>query len=370
MDLNRENYEAFLLDYLEGRLDARQKKQADDFLAENPDIAVSFRLLQEAWGKDGSALELPAADPLPFPEKEKLLDIARPAPKTYRRFRTAFLPGAFRVWGPAAALAACLLLFLLFRPESEIPAPDLSANRFYGENRPEAENSLISNAYTENQKDESIPMVSGSKNGRNAGEQSRQAASDAGQNLQQTTLSRKAISPQKPGNDLDNQEETDAPEKADNRIGSNPGNRNRNGSGLHEPDGLDNKKNPDIPAVVPQNGNILPRQAAPTPEPVRPEKLLYKVKPLTRPELYLAQDLLPKTNPESPSGNGTGDGNSNEAGNLFHSFFAQLFQSWSQPVREDVATFRQDFTALKKTKKRKPSASVQYQAYWEGESEF
>ncbi len=42
MNLNRDNYESFFLDYIEGRLSAQERAELEAFLAENPDLAATL----------------------------------------------------------------------------------------------------------------------------------------------------------------------------------------------------------------------------------------------------------------------------------------------------------------------------------------
>jgi hypothetical protein len=47
MMINKENYEAYLIDYLHGELNAQQQKEVGLFLSENPDVAEELQWLQQ-----------------------------------------------------------------------------------------------------------------------------------------------------------------------------------------------------------------------------------------------------------------------------------------------------------------------------------
>jgi hypothetical protein len=66
MQINRNNYETFLIDYLEGLLDDQQKQEVEAFLLVNSDIFTEFEAYQ-------SGLIIP--DEINFSEKETLLNI-------------------------------------------------------------------------------------------------------------------------------------------------------------------------------------------------------------------------------------------------------------------------------------------------------
>lgn len=99
MKIDSNNYEAVLLDYLEGNLSEKERADVKVFLAENPQIAAELALLSAHWNNT----LLPVSDQEIFEDKESLYAIARKRPlRIYR-------------WLPyTAAMAACLLLFLLF----------------------------------------------------------------------------------------------------------------------------------------------------------------------------------------------------------------------------------------------------------------
>lgn len=75
MKISKDNYEPILLDYLEGRLSDKERKEVEAFLAGEPALRQEFMALQQAWGEQGEGLQL---EPLPdagFPDKEGLLAI-------------------------------------------------------------------------------------------------------------------------------------------------------------------------------------------------------------------------------------------------------------------------------------------------------
>ena len=86
MDINRDNYEAWLLDQIEGRLTAEQDQQLRAFLLLNPDCAVGLDEV-EPWvleaepvsysGKSGLRRELPDQDSVVSEKRFDLFSIAR-----------------------------------------------------------------------------------------------------------------------------------------------------------------------------------------------------------------------------------------------------------------------------------------------------
>jgi hypothetical protein len=66
MQINRNNYESFLIDYLDGVLDEWQKKEVEAFLLSNNDIALEFESLQT---------DLVIPQEVKFKQKEELLKI-------------------------------------------------------------------------------------------------------------------------------------------------------------------------------------------------------------------------------------------------------------------------------------------------------
>lgn len=76
MKISKDNYEPILLDYLEGRLSDKERKEVKAFLAGEPALRQEFMALQQAWGEQGEGLQV---EPLPdagFPDKESLLAIS------------------------------------------------------------------------------------------------------------------------------------------------------------------------------------------------------------------------------------------------------------------------------------------------------
>lgn len=75
MKISKDNYEPILLDYLEGCLSDKERKEVEAFLAGEPALRQEFMALQQAWGEQGEGLQV---EPLPdagFPDKESLLAI-------------------------------------------------------------------------------------------------------------------------------------------------------------------------------------------------------------------------------------------------------------------------------------------------------
>lgn len=75
MKISKDNYEPILLDYLEGRLSDKERKEVKAFLAGEPALRQEFMALQQVWGEQGEGLQV---EPLPdagFPDKESLLAI-------------------------------------------------------------------------------------------------------------------------------------------------------------------------------------------------------------------------------------------------------------------------------------------------------
>jgi len=65
MQINRENYESYFLDYLEGRLDPSMEKELRGFLGNNPDLCAEL--------KEFDSIRIPATE-MDFPDKEYLKD--------------------------------------------------------------------------------------------------------------------------------------------------------------------------------------------------------------------------------------------------------------------------------------------------------
>ena len=74
MSINRDNYEAYLLDLLEGNLSAEDQQKVHDFLLLNPDCAQEIDEL-EPWILDKSTIQLPAKEQLKkeFPDESFML---------------------------------------------------------------------------------------------------------------------------------------------------------------------------------------------------------------------------------------------------------------------------------------------------------
>jgi hypothetical protein len=74
MSINRDNYEAYLLDLLEGNLSAEDRQKVHDFLLLNPDCAQEINEL-EPWILDKSTIQLPAKEQLKkeFPDESFML---------------------------------------------------------------------------------------------------------------------------------------------------------------------------------------------------------------------------------------------------------------------------------------------------------
>lgn len=63
MEINRDNYEAYLLDLIEGRLSAGDRQKVRDFLALNPDCAIGLDQI-EPWILEKSNIHLPGKEQL------------------------------------------------------------------------------------------------------------------------------------------------------------------------------------------------------------------------------------------------------------------------------------------------------------------
>ena len=74
MNINRDNYEAYLLDLLEGRLAAEDRQKVRDFLMLNPDCAREIDD-EEPWVLEKSAIQLPGKEQLKkeFPDESIIL---------------------------------------------------------------------------------------------------------------------------------------------------------------------------------------------------------------------------------------------------------------------------------------------------------
>lgn len=105
--INKDNYEAYFLDHLEGNLSEKDKKELEVFLKENP------KLEEELKAYDNSLFLIPDME-ISFKEKESL------------RHKKAFL---FPLWGKYSSVAAVFILIclvagkLFFQPLSEKELP-------------------------------------------------------------------------------------------------------------------------------------------------------------------------------------------------------------------------------------------------------
>lgn len=105
--INKDNYEAYFLDYLEGNLSEKYKKELELFLKENP------KLGEELKAYDNSLFLIPDME-ISFKEKESL------------RHKKAFL---FPLWLKYSSVAAVFILIclvagkLFFKPVSEKELP-------------------------------------------------------------------------------------------------------------------------------------------------------------------------------------------------------------------------------------------------------
>lgn len=129
MKISKDNYEPILLDYLEGRLSDKERKEVKAFLAGEPALRQEFMALQQAWGEQGEGLQV---EPLPdagFPDKESLLAIPGKMKSVDRQVPMAELyerqdrkhavwqrKNRANIWKVAVSMAACLLLFWLCLP--------------------------------------------------------------------------------------------------------------------------------------------------------------------------------------------------------------------------------------------------------------
>ena len=71
MEINRQNYETYFLLWVDGELSNQQQNDVEQFIDNNPDLAIELALLQEA--------KLPIDNAITFSGKESLLKIESPA---------------------------------------------------------------------------------------------------------------------------------------------------------------------------------------------------------------------------------------------------------------------------------------------------
>lgn len=71
MEINRQNYETYFLLWVDGELSNQQQNDVEQFIDNNPDLAIELALLQEA--------KLPIDHAITFSGKESLLKIESPA---------------------------------------------------------------------------------------------------------------------------------------------------------------------------------------------------------------------------------------------------------------------------------------------------
>lgn len=357
MNLNRENCEAYLLDYLEGRLDSAQKGQMDAFLAKNPDIAADFRNLQETWNGTRSGLTLSAPQE-EYPEKEALIRLClkekpgekhgipsfpESSPETgipshtdpHVRFRKKTnLRAYLRVLVPSLALAACLLLFFLSGPASKTETPGEGAEKILlGEN----DTPMFP------EKGETNPIRPTEKMPRENGK------------------------PVQPKENLKEKSKEKSPENA-----SYPDKGETRPEGPGKNTGKENREN--VPRTTGQEpGENRPKTA---PEPIRREEMLFHVKTLTRQKPLLAQNILPRSeNGKSEDQKALQyDAPENKKGTLpsqepkpVEIFFSRLFEAWTGPIQENIDQIRIRRQWKQQQENRKQE---NYQAYWEEESEF
>ncbi|MGD9991889.1 MAG: hypothetical protein AB7S69_01205 [Salinivirgaceae bacterium] len=88
MNINRQNYESFLVDYVEGTLAPKLIPLVEEFLKQNPDIQEEMALYA------GSSVK---ADATYFPEKQRLkqipLEKSEPSSDYFQRFCVAYIEG-------------------------------------------------------------------------------------------------------------------------------------------------------------------------------------------------------------------------------------------------------------------------------------
>jgi hypothetical protein len=89
MEINRENYQAFLLDLLEGALTPEKEREVRDFLSKHPDCAEGFQQA-EPWALDPFTVRFPGKDRLikTLPDRFSLL-----TPFNFDMFSIARLEG-------------------------------------------------------------------------------------------------------------------------------------------------------------------------------------------------------------------------------------------------------------------------------------
>lgn len=347
MNLNRDNYEAYLLDYLEDRLDTAQKRQVDAFLAQNPAIAADFRNLRQEWNGTGAGLSLSVPQE-EYPDKTSLIRLcleektgaqpedsslpeSSPKPsvphtrsrKTHIRFYRHILP-------PALALAACLSLFFLFAP---VPKTEMSGKDpekiLLGKNK-------VPNL-PEKEKRSPIPNKEGTP--------------------------REKETPAQPNGGSTETPKKNLPENKSLRSGETPPEENTRKA--NEEKTL-RKTEPEQ-----EKGRL---QTAP--EPVRREEMLFQIKSLTRQKPLLAQTILPRREKESEKQENLPEyaSSENETGTIpvrdpkpIEIFFTQLIEAWTEPIQENIDQIRIRRQWKQQQENRKQES---YQAYWEEESEF
>lgn len=338
MNLNEDNYEAYLLDYLEDRLNADQKRQVDVFLEQHPAIESEFRMLRDEWDKT----KLPTPCNEEYPDKDALIRIAstEKSPNTERQEISAKIkvrnPSCrtvsrkkphirlYRYTIPSLALAACLLLFFLSRPfsgpkEAIQKTGHLAENPIPSHNRPE---------------DGNTEGKSASANKTDAEQQIPNTGHTAGKEM--------------------------------------PGEKKEHPSEKGSVSPSDGKQAKECPSDDPSM-KILQEKRTPQPEisdTVNRKKMLFQVKTLTRQKLLLTQDLLPRTrtdslqNPMDPLNGNPATESNTEKVKPIEIFFAKLVDSWTEPLRQNIG-----FEQVKKQRRKVREQKV-YQAYWEDESEF
>lgn len=88
MNINRQNYESYLVDYVEGSLAPEWIPQMEEFLKQNPDLMDEMTLFAESKVK---------ADATTFPDKQRLkqipLEKSEPASDYFQRYCVAYIEG-------------------------------------------------------------------------------------------------------------------------------------------------------------------------------------------------------------------------------------------------------------------------------------
>jgi len=100
MIINRENYEAFFLDYYEGNLTENQADELMDFLAQHPDLREEFESFELVFLPDDLKISMPGKDVIKKPEN------TRPGSHSLDKQMIAYFEGDLDEESSSALLAA------------------------------------------------------------------------------------------------------------------------------------------------------------------------------------------------------------------------------------------------------------------------